>query len=519
MSAEPARPTPNAFDTALLVAGVLAFGAAAVMVGQSTNWDLRNYHWYDGWAWLHGHHRDDIAAAQAQTWFNPVLPALLYALLSSLKPALGTFVLGALQGLNLLPLHRIARELLPGRRKLALLVALVGACGATQRGELGATFGDNLVSLPLLTALALFVGAAPSARRSLVAGALLGLAVGLKLTALPIAAGIALAACWSFWRCGELRRCGGLLVVGGAVAFLAIDGAWMWQLWRDFGNPLFPLFGSTFGGEFAVPVELRDTRWLPRDALQWLVYPLVWLDTSQYVSELRFLDLRVPLAFIAALALPLWLRRAQAATAQPRRLNTVLIAAAAMYLFWLALFGYYRYLVVLEMLAPLVIAVALLTVPRRAGVVAACCVLVVVGLATRAPRWGRLDRYGDSYVTATLPPSARQSAALVVFGDDEPFAFLAPSFPAGTRFVRIRGNVIGPPIPEWGLDRLVRARIAAHPGPLLLLVAAPAAPALAEALQRHALHLDAATCAPVESPLIGPRESRPQLCAIEKVNR
>lgn len=514
-----ARRAPAPFDLALLAVGVLAFGAAAVVVGQSTNWDLRNYHWYDGWAWLHGHHRHDIAAAQAQTWFNPILPALLYALLSSLKPAVGTFVLGTLQGLNLLPLHRIAHELLPGRRKLALLVTFVGACGATQRGELGATFGDNLVSLPLLIALALLVCAAPSARRSLVAGALLGLAVGLKLTALPVAAGIALAAFWFYWRCAELRRCGSLLVVGGAVAFLAIDGAWMWQLWRDFGNPLFPLFGSTFGGEFAVPVELRDTRWLPRNAVQWLAYPLFWLDQPRRVSELWFLDLRVPLAFIAAIALPLWLRRAQAASAQPRRLNAVLLAAAAIYLFWLVLFGYYRYLVVLEMLAPLVVAVALLTLPRRVGVVTACCVLVVAGLATRAPRWGRLERYGDSYAATTLPPSAQQSGALVVFGDNEPFAFLAPSFPAGTRFVRIRGNVMGPPIPEWGLDRLVRARIAAHRGPLLLVVAAPAAPALAEALQRHALQLDAASCTPIDSRLIGPRESRPLLCEMEKADK
>src|SRR6478735_682546 len=83
---------PSAVDDALrltrgeawlLLAGVLAFGAAACALGQSNNWDLRNYHWYDGWAWLHGRGLQDLAAAQSQSWFNPLLPALLYALLSS----------------------------------------------------------------------------------------------------------------------------------------------------------------------------------------------------------------------------------------------------------------------------------------------------------------------------------------------------------------------------------------------------------------------------------------------------
>jgi len=505
-------------DGVLLCIGVLAFGGAALWLGQSNNWDLRNYHWYDGWAWLSGRGAQDIAAAQAQTWFNPTLPALLYLLLSTLSPWLGTFVLGAVQGLNLLPLHRIAVQLLPPallqqRRWLALLVAVVGATGATQRGELGAGFGDNLVSLPLLCAIALLLSPRIGNVRIAAAGALIGLAVGLKLTAAPIASGIVLAAPLLFAARGPAWR-QWLLLAGCALAgFLVVNGHWMWQLWREFGNPLFPQFAAFFGGDFVAPAELRDTRWLPHSALEWLFYPLVWADEPRRVSELWFLDLRLPMLFLALLALPLWRRRARAALPQPRALDFVVLAVALSYLLWLALFGYYRYLVVLEMLAPLLLAMALLAVPRRIGVAAACVVLVVVGLATRPPRWGRLAHYGDHYVEVTLPARALAANTLVVFGSREPLSFLAPAFPDGTRFVRIVGNVLGPPLPEWALDRAVNERLQRHDGPLLLLASDTKEPSLREALQRHGLAVASDACDRVDSNLLD-GDTRPQLCTL-----
>lgn len=501
----------------LLAAGVLAFGVAAFALGQSNNWDLRNYHWYDGWAWLHGRGLQDLAAAQSQTWFNPVLPALLYALLSSVKPALGTFALGAVQGLNLLPLQRIARRVLPADRPwLACAVAVVGAAGATQRGELGATFGDNLVSLPLLGALALLLVPALSQPRIAAAGALLGLAVGLKLTATPIAAGIGLAGLLVCARRTDARSASLSLLGAAVLTALLVQGPWMWQLWRDFHNPLFPQFGPLFGGDFVAPDGLRDTRWIPRTALEWLFYPLCWASAPRRVSELWFLDLRVPLAYAALLVLPLWWRRARAQAAQPQAMPLLLVAFAASYLLWLVLFGYYRYLVVVEMLAPLLFCAAALTLPRRSGLIAAIGLLVVTGLATREPRWGRLKTYAGHYVSATLPALAQQRDVLVVFGDREPLGFLAPVFPDDTRFVRVLGNIIGPPLPRWALDDAVQQRIDAHRGPLLLLAVHTDDEVLRDMLQQHGLELQPQTCAAVDSNLFTAREPRPLLCELHK---
>lgn len=508
-------------ELATLAVLVLAFGLWAMSMGQTSNWDLRNYHWYDGWAWLNGRQAQDLAVAQAQTWFNPVLPAALYLLLSSLKPWLGTLLLGCVQGLNIVPLHRIALQLLPEavlqrRRWLALAIAFAGATGATQRGELGATFGDNLVSLPLLGAVALLLTLQEfPARRAALAGALLGLAVGLKLTAAPLAAGIALSVPLLGSDARERLRltlCAGLAALA---AFLLVHGHWMLQLYHQFGNPFFPLFGEAFGGDFVPAGQQRDDRWIPRSLWQWLAYPLIWTDHSNYVSELRFLDLRVPLLYLALLALPLWWRRARADSPQPAGLRFLLAAAAGGYVLWLSLFGYYRYLVVLEMLAPLPVALALLSLRTRVALVLACSALLVLTLATRPARWGRAAHYGEQFIEVQLPPRPDYAQALVVLASDDPLGFLAPSFPPQTRFVRIRGNLMGPPQAEWALDREARRRLQAHAGPLYLVVVNLSDPLLAEALQRQGLALTGNDCSPIRSNLYR-SEALPQLCELRR---
>ncbi|WP_257388712.1 hypothetical protein, partial [Tahibacter caeni] len=312
---------------------------------------------------------------------------------------------------------------------------------------------------------------------------------------------------------GTARADGPCLIGAAALAFLLVHGHWMWQLWRDFHNPLFPLFGPVFGGDVVAPAELRDTRWLPRGTAEWLFYPLLWADTPRRVSELWFLDLRVPLAYAALLALPLWWRRARAQSAQPQALASLLTAFAAGYLLWLPLFGYYRYLAVIEMLAPLLVTLAALALPRRSGLFLAVSLLVVVGLATRAPRWGRLAEYGEHYVDVVLP-SVPFERALVIFGDGHPLAFLAPSFPSGTRFVRLRGNLLGPPLPAWALDRLVQERIQAHHGPLYLLVATPIDAELTGMLALQKLRLQG-DCLPVRSNLFAD-EPPARLCPLQR---
>ena len=80
---------------ALLICGA---GFLSVILGPDNNWDLRYYHLYAPWAYLHHRYLYDIGPAQYQGFFNPTADFLFYALTSSRlndSPRIVAFIMGA----------------------------------------------------------------------------------------------------------------------------------------------------------------------------------------------------------------------------------------------------------------------------------------------------------------------------------------------------------------------------------------------------------------------------------------
>src|SRR4051812_28066674 len=105
---------PGASRLAMWLVPVL-FGLLSVFLGQDDNWDLKNYHWYNPYALLHGRLDLDMAPGQWQSYFNPLIDVPYYVLSTSLPGPLVGFLMGALHGLNFLLLVAIARRLLGDR--------------------------------------------------------------------------------------------------------------------------------------------------------------------------------------------------------------------------------------------------------------------------------------------------------------------------------------------------------------------------------------------------------------------
>ena len=505
--------TSVAFALAIAVFG---FGALAVVLGQTSSWDLRNYHLYDGWAFWTGRVDRDFAVAQAQTYFNPLLATGTYLLFTHTPPRLSAFILGCIQGLNVLPLYLLARHLLPDvlqarHRWIALLVALIGTLGVSQLSELGASMGDNIVSVPLLTAFALiFCCPRVNATRAALAGVLAGLATGVKLTTAPFAAGLLLTLPLLATGAGARWR---LLLAGGGAAlaaFLATEGFWMLHLYRTFGDPMFPQLADFFGGEYAPPTSLRDTRFSPRNLLEWLFYPIVWTISPRRVSNAWFLDLRLPFAYAAMIILMV---RNPAAPGLARE-RLLALAFAIGFALWLAVFSIYRYLAPLEMIAPLLICLALWRIGREraTGFIAGALVLLV--LLVKPPGWGRLPEYSERFLEIDMPAKPDLARATIVFAEDEPLSFLALGLPESANLVRIGGNLLGPPAAAYGMDREAQRRLDASNGPFYALLADPRSQRTIATLARQRLALSG-DCSKVRSNLLGGRH-RAELCSLQR---
>ncbi|HJS85839.1 MAG TPA: hypothetical protein VJ779_10290, partial [Acetobacteraceae bacterium] len=245
------------------------FCVLSVWFGPDASWDLRNYHLYDPYALLNGTLWRDIAPAQLQSFYAPLLDVAQFALRRALNAH--PWVLATMLALP----HAVAAWLalsiachagLP--LGTAFLAVLLGATGAAGLPTLGTGMSEAIPECLVLAGLRLVLIDSLSAPRggegrggvgdgtaSFAAGLLAGLAIGLKLTFAINAPGFAAA----LLAAGRWRSLP-LLGLGIAAGALAVAGPWWWEVWRHTGNPLFPYFNDVFRSAWVPPVAMTDTR-------------------------------------------------------------------------------------------------------------------------------------------------------------------------------------------------------------------------------------------------------------------
>jgi hypothetical protein len=466
----------------------LLFGLLSLKMGQDRNWDLRNYHLYNPFALLNGKVGVDLAPAQMQTYFNPTIDLLYYGLIKSLPGPVVGFIMGALQGLNFVLLTIIARALLPvtadgARNRLPILLALAGLCGNGFIAQLGSTMGDNLTALAVLGALVLLMRQWPQIRDGAGMGALvaaglaMGLGVGLKLTVAVYALALCLSLLVLPVRAFLRLRAAWLFGVGVLIGMAVTGGHWYWKMWTLFGNPLFPQFNKLFHGPLAGPISVVDLRFLPRDLLEYALWPIVFILDPLRVSEVKTASPVWAVLYIAAAALlvKVLLRRraARPVTAHDTgksdgRLRVAATFFGLSFVIWMVLFSIYRYLVPLELLAPLMLWILLQALLPRLVAGKLTAVLLLLIIASNFPRatsayvaWDRTSFRADVPVIA----NPAQSLVLTVHYDT-PMGWLVAFFPRDLAFVGLGSNF--PASPAYG--QRVAAMLAERKGPVYMMM-------------------------------------------------
>ena len=523
---------------ALLICG--AAGILSIRLGPDNNWDLRFYHLYAAWAYLHGRYLYDIGPAQAQSYFNPTADLLFYALTSSPlnnAPRIIAFIMGAVHGINAVLTLAIALHVLRPvepveRLVLCALALLMGVSGAGGISLLGTTTNDLTEAIFVLGSLLgiLRFAAAAHARHSwrtlAWSGLSAGIGIGLKYTAAIFLPGLCLIALIA-----AVRRSAVHALVGFAVAttigFLLIAGHHLLTLWRIFGNPVFPLFNHIFQSPYFEPQAIRDNRFVVRDLGQLLGYPFYWTRTNIYlVSELAFRDWRGAIAYVSIFAGAIKYIASRVAghrllaRGETRGLRLVVIFVVTSYLTWCVGFGIYRYAVALEMLTGIVSMGALIWLceDRRLRLVVAMAVFAIAELTTVYPDWGRganpsagirPARYGDKYVDVRVP--ALPANSLVLIPTPEPVAYFIPFATPSARYLGIENNFLNLSQSNDladGVKRLMR-----KPGApkFVVNVGEFNSDRLNGLLARFGLRLDGGFCEPIRSNL---EEHALSLCRI-----
>jgi len=521
MAADVARPSTaplRSLPSKLAWALVPAFGLMSLLHGRDVGWDFRNYHWYNAYAWLTGRSNVDMAVAHHATYYNPLADVPTFVVAQYLPTWCVGFAIGCVHGLNLVLLYRLTRAAIDARPAssedwLSLFVAVVGTTGGMALILVGNSSNDMTMSLFVLAALLLIVRAdAVASWRFGAAGLVCGMAVGLKLTMAPFAIGLA---------AGVLALNAPLLVrlqrivvlgAGGFVGVALFGGAWAYSLWQQTGNPFFPYFNDIIGSPLILDASYRDERFLPRGFFEALVYPFVFSLDGMRVNDVPFRDVKIAIAYALvplATAMALLTRRA---LTQPMRL--LFAMALVSYAVWVSVFGVYRYVLSLEMLAPLLVALALSLVPLSISARNATLgVLGLLAIAGTGWRWIPIGGVGWSggYVDATLPAITDPDHTLVVMAGLEPMGYLVPEFPSQIPFLRIDGWLDAPSSHSAYGDRM-RARIDAHDGPIFGMFIGHERDRAVAAFSADGLMLANADCATIHSNIGEPL----QWCALHR---
>jgi hypothetical protein len=520
----PAPTRLTAREYAFLGLALLFWAAFVILLGKDTSWDFRNYHWYAPYALLNHRMAIDVAVAHQASYYNPYLDIPFYWLATHTRAWVALGILGAVQGANIIPLYLMARTALRVNasasdiKLMAGALSLLGLVGALTLTEFGTTYYDNVMSVFVLSGLAILVlgrdalRTGPLGKAAAIAGAaglVTGMAMGLKLPEMPFCIGFAaaLVALGGSWKHQVTR-----LLAGGAagvIGFAIFSGPWMLYMYQLTGNPLFPYFNEYWKSPLALAAPYRDLRFVPSHFWRELFFPILFTMDWHVADDLGFQDIRVLLAYLLVIAAGLlWLVRRESRDALlDKRVTIVLFAFSALaYFEWLRVFAIYRYIILLEMLSPLLIvgAVGLLPLPRRTrylvlGALCAACLLTARSdFLERAP-------VEDPYVEAALPPIPHPDNTMVLMTGDAPMGFIATTLPPRIAVLRIDGWMVQPRDGTRMTKDMMR-RVAAHlaSGGDLYLIADAADMARAhDALADYRLAIRWSECQQFDTNLIG----------------
>jgi hypothetical protein len=463
------------------------FAVIASRLSTDANFDLENYHLYNGFAAIHDRRALDIVPAQLQTAYFYGLDEIYYLIFTycNNRPWLINVLLSIPYSLAALSIFLIARLIADSNYLLpscvSVAAAILGLSGAATFGTFLSTATDLVPGVAFLIALAWWLSLEKAGRNTiwtaLGVGGIAGLSAGLKLTQAPFFVGLAVAIAARF-AYGQKSALSEALAFGiaGLATFALLDGAWLWGNAKTYGNPIFPMMNNIFQSDLIDPGQWTDGRFLPRSTAMALLYPLYWaFHPSSVVSELLMRDPRILLGCAGALIVATgfvatWLvNRPRPPIASIESLSFSLsVTFLVSYALWETVWSIYRYIAVDEALSGVLVLAALPTVcrllPGRQWLVSGLFALIVIATlrTTINPDWGRVPRSGVA-ISVELPEI--EPNAMVLFLDRLPYSFVVPWMPSSARAIGVNNNLVHPGS-SGRLWSIIEAAVRNHEGPL-----------------------------------------------------
>lgn len=475
----------------LLLLCICIGGSISLILGQDIGFDIRNYHLYLPYAFLHNRlFSDIIAAGPVHTFFNPLPDIPFFLLFYYLNdwPKLTGFLLGGYYGLLLFTVYKWTSLFWQGKNRwdefLRILTVIFSLTGMAAILQVGHSSNEELMALlAVLSAFFLFKGTQEDFSFNLkyicLATFLVSFSTGLKHTAAPAALGVGLCCLFLLIKNKSSYK-KYLCILGTALGgFLLADGYFLFEKYNKLWNPFFPFFNHIFQSPLFPNEALANSPYVPNGWKEWLFLPFLRLNFPNWDYHLDFRLLLGLVSFVVLLlGIIIYIKK------RPSSKTQVLLIGlfAGTYIPWTILFGNMRYSIFLEILSCILFVWLLRKFIPAKYLWVAVAGLTLFSVCRELPRWPR-EPYNQKNITFSQKATIKDNALVLIGGHH---SFLIPFLNPKARYIGgvhlsaedfdIPIQMARPVSPLQPLDYthhfnpIIRKEIARHQGELYLLV-------------------------------------------------
>ena len=449
---------------------VIIVDGLSIYQGQDIDYDLFNYHYVNGYLFIHGLLIKD-SLGTLQSYLDPILNSLYYILIRNISPMLENVAIASIQATAIIGLLFTAMEALSEIKlipsvTISMMLCTCAIIGPDFFSEIGTAMSDTLLSALIIFSLFLLIrtfrknSSNMSPLSIVLSGILIGIASGLKFTNMVFCIGVIssyLVILIFHIETSNREKLYSFLLLSVS-CFTAFTFTYFpvgLILYRAYGNPIFPYYNSIFRSSYMLPISWHDTRWFPHTLISYLTSPFKFCTKHNRISSsLMEIPFRTLFFAISEALLPFYIIKRILTHKQHGKytatVDFIVLFFVISFIVWEIFFSYYRYISALEIISPLVVFIMVSSIfeLKRLRYYFALVALLFIIAAYSIPdaNWGRIPFANSNYFGVSTSELDKYHNSLIIIGygnPNLPIGYVLSYFPISDRFIGIPGDIPG----------------------------------------------------------------------------
>jgi hypothetical protein len=337
---------------------------------------------------------------------------------------------------------------------------ITGATESVVFSEIGLSFNDITISTIILFSLYFILKFQDEQKTKFImfSGFLSGVAFGCKLTIGLMVVALIVAFMILNFKKGLKYNIKYFLIYSlfSLFGFLIIDGYWMFLLYKNFHNPIFPLYNRIFKSDLYTFINYRDLRFDNINYKQLIAYPLFWSHKAvNFVCEFEVFDYRHSFAYFALVisSIIFFIKFIiKKSLSETDRLHLfIIVFSVVSFVLWIKMTSALRYYLTILSLTGVLITIFIsqirLLKSKLYILIPVLCLIISLFFSHYVvPDWGRLDR------PLEVPPLPLEKNS-VVFLYGKPISYIAALPYDNVRFISLSDR------PDGAVESLKRTEL------------------------------------------------------------